>query len=210
MRSLKKKIARALQAARLPTQALVKMEETDQTASFCFIKMEEEPYKPQAFLAPKIKSRPSKKLSKASEKGPKKPKRQSNINKNIIKNYARAMLNFALSTISFPYLESLVKAEKIIDLEGFQGFLDEKKDEITSIRKLRELLLATEEDSEMVAAYKRVFKEICMIFIRDFSVNWIYHSKVSDKLTHVKYRFKILRRVQSPAYFTYLENFHSK
>ncbi len=210
MRSLKKKISLALQAAsRQPSQILIKMEEPE-PSSFFFVKLEE-----SSDLKGKLpieKKKPAKNPSKkaSSGQGSKRPKRQSNINKNIIKNYARAMLNFALSTISFPYLETLIRTEKGVSIESFQAFLDEKKDEITSIRKLREILLATEDDGEAVSGCKRVFKELCLIFIRDFSVNWIYHSKVSDKLTHVKYRFKILRRVQSPVFFTYLESFHSK
>jgi len=210
MRSLKKKISLALQAAsRQNTQVLIKLEEPEQS-SFCFVKMEEG-VDPKEKL-PIEKKKPAKNPVKKAATGQpsKRPKRQSNINKNIIKNYARAMLNFALSTISFPYLEILMKREKGLSIEGFQAFLDEKKDEITSIRKLRGLLLVTEDDGEAVSGCKRVFKELCLIFIRDFSVNWIYHSKVSDKLTHVKYRFKILRRVQCPVYFTYLESFHSK
>jgi len=184
--------------------------EEPEPSSFFFVKLEE-----SSDLKGKLpieKKKPAKNPSKkaSSGQGSKRPKRQSNINKNIIKNYARAMLNFALSTISFPYLETLIRTEKGVSIESFQAFLDEKKDEITSIRKLREILLATEDDGEAVSGCKRVFKELCLIFIRDFSVNWIYHSKVSDKLTHVKYRFKILRRVQSPVFFTYLESFHSK
>ena len=57
---------------------------------------------------------------------------------------------------------------------------------------------------------KRVFKAIGIIFIRDFTVNWVYNSKIADKLTHLKYRFKMLRRVQNPEFFTYLEDFGSR
>jgi len=129
-------------------------------------------------------------------------------NKNIVKNYARAMINFALSVSAIPYLNRIIKDENTeINLNEFRMYMQEQKDDITSIRNLRKLLLTEEDDSEQIATFKRVFKAICVIFVKFFSVNWIYSSKIGDKLTHVKYRFKILRRVKNPENFTYLENF---
>jgi len=138
------------------------------------------------------------------------PKRESKINKNIIKNYARAMVNFAQSEVAAPYLAEFLKGEPNVNLQGFLVFMESQKDEITSIRRLRELLLISEVEEEKIASFKRIFQAVSLVFIRDFSVNWIYNSKISDKLTHTKYRFKIYRRVQHPECFTYLEDFSRK
>ncbi len=137
-------------------------------------------------------------------------KRESNTNKNIVKNYARAMSNFALSKTALPYLQEILEIQGKVSLRGFKMFIKKNKEDITSIRRLRELLLITEEDAELVCGYKNVFKALSMVFLKSFSVNWIYASKVSDKLTHVKYRFKMMRRVENPEYFTYLEDFARK
>ncbi len=127
-------------------------------------------------------------------------------NKNIVKNYARAMVNFAVSTLALPYLDKIIQAETKINLNDFRMFMQEQKEDITSIKNLRELLLVSKTDDENVAIYKKVFQQTCVVFVKFFSVNWVYNSKVSDKVTHVRYRGKLLRRIRNPEYFTYLEN----
>ncbi len=71
------------------------------------------------------------------------------------------------------------------------------------ISSLRALLLADDEDEEMIIAIKEAFQYSAEIFVKYFSVNWIYNSKVGDKKNHLKARFKILRRIREPEYFTY-------
>jgi len=127
-------------------------------------------------------------------------------NKNIIKNYARAMINFALSRMANPCLGKLLRQERV-DVRDFYNFMAGHKEEVNSIKNLRQLLLIEKGDSNETAAFKRIFKEVSIWFIKFFSVNWVYSSKVSDKITHIKYRFKILRRIKNPEYFTYLESF---
>jgi len=135
-------------------------------------------------------------------------KREFQSNKNIVKNYARAMINFSLSATAIPYLNRILKNEiKEVNLNDFRMYMQEQKEDITSIKNLRELLLVRWEEDDTVSTFKRVFKEICVVFVKFFSVNWIYSSKINDKVTHVKYRFKILRRIRNPELFTYLENF---
>lgn len=55
-------------------------------------------------------------------------------------------------------------------------------------------------------AYKTLFKETCIVFIKYFAVNWVFASKVSYKTEHIKFRFKLLRRVKNPKMFTYMKN----
>lgn len=138
-------------------------------------------------------------------------KKERSPNKNIVKNYARAMINFALSELAVPYLElHIEKQEEKLTLAEFKKFLQDQKEKINSIKTLRELLLITDDDETRLVAYKEVFRDICETFVKMFSVNWIFSSKLSDKTIHLKYRFKMLRRIRNPEQFTYLENFNKR
>lgn len=134
--------------------------------------------------------------------------KQPQKNKNIVKNYARVMINFALSNMAYPYVQKLLEKEGI-DFKQFVTFVSVYKEDVTSIKTLREMLLVEEnKDTAAIAACKRTFKGISEIFIKFFCVNWIYNSKLADKSLHLSYRFKILRRIRNPEHFTYLENFN--
>jgi len=134
--------------------------------------------------------------------------KQPQKNKNIVKNYARVMINFALSNMAYPYVQKLLEREGI-DFKQFVTFVSVYKEDVTSIKTLREMLLVQEsEDTPAIASCKRTFKGISEIFIKFFCVNWIYNSKLADKSLHLSYRFKILRRIRNPEHFTYLENFN--
>jgi len=134
-------------------------------------------------------------------------KKDVQTNKNIVKNYARAMINFALSEMSHTYLNKII-AQEGIDHKEFKEFLLTQKEIINSIKTLRDALLIPEGDRSKLSAFKRAFKAISEVFIKFFAVNWIFNSKINDKTLHLKYRFKILRRIRNPEHFTYLENFN--
>jgi len=129
-------------------------------------------------------------------------KKSTNSTKNIVKNFGRAMVTFTISKVAFPYLETRLK-ELDLDYKDFRNYLVERKENMDGISSLRALLLADETDDEMVIAIKEAFQYSAEIFVKYFSVNWIYHSKVGDKKNHLKARFKILRRIREPEYFTY-------
>lgn len=206
MRILKNKVARAIQTVQAPQDINIKVEtSTSQEADKVYIKQEPN------IVVKSEPITPAKKDSKAKpepytqrQKGPKK---EIQSNKNIVKNYARAMINFALSNMARAQLNKILQKE-CVDLQSFKKFVQAQKEDINSIKKLRELLLITEEDSEKTAALKRAFARISEVFVKFYSVNWIFNSKVSDKLIHLRYRFKILRRIRNPEHFTYLENFN--
>jgi hypothetical protein len=129
--------------------------------------------------------------------------------KNIMKNYSRAMVNFAISDLALPYLaDSFVKHG--LEKDDFNRVLNSQKASIHCIKSMRALLLVQSHDTKETVAFKTIFQEICEVFLKHFSVNWIFNSKISDKIVHLKYRFKILRRVQNPEQFTYLESFSKK
>jgi len=133
-------------------------------------------------------------------------KKKANTSINIMKNYCRGIINFALSRIAIKYLMPLLLEQKS-DLETFRKFIHSRKNKINCIKQLRKALLAIQEDNVEITAMKNIFKEITIIFLKFFAPNWIYNSKISDKYAHLSYRFKILRRVKNPQHFTYLHGF---
>ncbi len=146
---------------------------------------------------------------KIPEESLKNDKYKKPTSSNIMKNYARAMVNFAISPLAAPYLEEFLEG-KLLTAEAFKECLDSKKLTTNCISNFRELLLIKEGDSQETQEFKSVFGGICDVFLRRYSINWIYHSKISDKKGHLKCRGKILRRVQQPEFFTYLVPFVQK
>lgn len=126
--------------------------------------------------------------------------------KNVMKNYSRAFIIFALSQMVLPYLMPLLQQQKL-ELSTFKEFVKSQKKAANCIKGLRDgLLLVMNNDSDQVIVMKKVFQKMCVVFLKFFCVNWIFHSKVMDKTAHLSYRQKLLRRVQNPAAFTYLED----
>ena len=128
---------------------------------------------------------------------------------NVMKNYARAMVRFALSELADPYLERM-KGKYTMNAEIFKNTLLSFKAKVNCIKHLRDILLVSEKDSEEMKTFKRIFQDLCIIFMKYFSVNWIYHGKMLEKEKYLHYRGKMLRRVQDPVHFTYLESFVEK
>lgn len=64
------------------------------------------------------------------------------------------------------------------------------------------MLIIHEYDSLELALFKKVFKELCIIFIKNYSVNWIFSGKIGHKDVHLHARAKMLRRIKHPEFFT--------
>jgi len=124
--------------------------------------------------------------------------------KNLVKNFGKAICNFCNSHISLPYLEPMLEKEGL-HLKDFIDYISQNKVTIEGLHKFRSLLLTFEDDSHQIKAFKKVFRQIGEVFIKNFSVNWIYHGRVQYKEAHLKFRFKMLRRIRQPELFTYLK-----
>ena len=125
--------------------------------------------------------------------------------KNIVKNYGRAIAKFACSEISLPYLIPILN-EKGVSYKEAVTFFTKAKNNIQGIDTFRALVLVSEDDDSTEATCKEIFQRIGEIFIKYFSVNWIFHSKILHRMTYLKYRFKMLRRLKNPKLFTYLKS----
>ncbi len=196
MRFLKNKVAKALQ----------QQNEVAENVQIIIKKEEADPFAYQSVVPPQpIQTKPqSKNVVKTKLPPPPNNAKQNSSTKNIVKNFGRAFATFALSDISVKYLEIILKDKKL-SLQDFRDFVAARKEGIDGISSLRDMLLVHRLDKEKLAICKRVFQEISVIFIKFFSVNWIFDSKVGNKIAHVKSRFKMLRRIKSPEYFTYLK-----
>lgn len=125
--------------------------------------------------------------------------------KNIVKNYGNAMIGFVISPISLPYLERFA-AEQRITVNEVHKYYSKRKGTISGIKTLRHMLDIKADDSEQERRLKTVFRLLSIVFVKYYSVNWIFSGKLKHKLAHLKFRFSILRRVQNPSTFTYLKN----
>lgn len=125
-----------------------------------------------------------------------------NIFHDIVKDYYRAIAAFALSDPALPYLSHKLQSEQMITIDAFRIILNSKKGNANCIRNLRELLVAELNDTEEMKAFKKAFQYICEIFMKYYSVNWIFHNKIKDKAQHLYYRCRILRRIQNPILLT--------
>ena len=129
--------------------------------------------------------------------------RNINLNRHMIPNYSKALMAFATSSIAVYYLEPALQREGIT-LDDFVSFVNKAKQTHSNIVAFRKLLLIGSEEEVKTVACKVVFRMISEVFIKYFSVNWIMHSRVTQKLMYLKFRSKMLRRIQNPELFTYV------
>jgi len=133
----------------------------------------------------------------------------SRATKNIVKNYGKAICTFAVSNAALPYLAQILE-EQNLTLKDFTEYMNQMKDLIAGLHHFRSVLLIAENNSSELVAKKKAFIALGEAFIKYFSVNWIYNSRVFHKEAHLKFRFKMLRRIQNPELFTYLKTSSKK
>ena len=157
---------------------------------------------------PIIKKETTKSKKVAAATSPLTPE-ASRETKNIVKNYGKAICKFIASRVAWDYLDPLLLQEQI-QFKDFMAFVNNSKKSIDGLYHFRSILLESEDDDRNIAAYKRVFKAMGEVFIKYFSVNWVFHSKIQYREAHLKFRYKMLRRIKSPELFTYLKSSKDK
>jgi len=130
--------------------------------------------------------------------------------KNVDLNFIKAIIAFANSHVAIPYLKVYVQQEGI-KFSDFIMFIGQCKDCITNgVQIFRSLLIGASNSDPTNAACIRIFKAISEIFIKCFSVNWITNSRLTHKVAYLKYRFKMLKRIQNPEQFAYVQRNKAK
>jgi len=205
MRFLKKKLARAKQHLLThPPEHLISNQPTKKEEDFIQTRERDfQAIKEEASL--EISHSESSIIKIEAQK--KSPKKSANYDssKNIVKNYGRAICSFIISDLGVPYLTPILVRERV-RLEELRTFISNEKERIDGISSFRRLLLPNESDEAQVIAFKNILKEMSVVFIKYFSVNWIFNGRLRDRLAHLKCRYKMLRRVRDPCHFTYLKN----
>jgi hypothetical protein len=102
--------------------------------------------------------------------------------------------------VASPYLQSTEKPDNL-DLEGFYSFIKESRKRLKSLDDFRNLLIISSRDSQEVSEYKLLFQKIAIIFMKYFSVNWIFAGRVEAKMAYLKIRGNLLRRLKNPEFF---------
>lgn len=117
--------------------------------------------------------------------------------KDILKNYYRMFTNFASSALALPYLEPLLQNNQL-QLDKFLQFITLHKGTVNEITNVRSLLInITETDSQELITMKIMFHQINVVFLKLFCVDWVFNSKIVDKVVHLSYRLKLLRRIKN-------------
>ena len=88
---------------------------------------------------------------------------------NIMKNYSRALANFALSDIAEPYVMLGVQ-EQNVPKSHFGRFIRKDKQKLNCIQSLRNKLLIFPDDTDSMMKCKKVFQSVCVAFLKNFSV----------------------------------------
>jgi len=128
--------------------------------------------------------------------------RSSERLKNIVKNYGKSCALFAMSALAYEFRLVCIQNEQMLK---FIYWIKEKIPTITSISNFRDMLLVNETDNAEIALFKKAFQYISDIFIRNYAHNWIFHSStIKDVKGHIFARYKMLRRIRNPKYFTYI------
>jgi hypothetical protein len=200
MRYLKRKIQRA-QTARILSPLTLGSASSSQ----------ESDHMPE--ILPKVQKRIKKSEPPSTFKSLSLSKASYNVKstKNIVKNYGRAITNFILSPLARIYLEEYIKKDfKKVDQTKFLQYISERRGTLDCMERLKRFLIVTDNDTSEEVSYKEIFKKIAEIFIKYFSVNWIFSSKLTYKQAHLDFRFKLLRRLRNPELFTYMTSFQKK
>ena len=138
--------------------------------------------------------KPIKKVSR-NEKKPK-----GREAKNVVKNFAKQCNNFACGPIGSNIAREFLKNQK--EFEEFNYYIrGQKKDRVT-IKDFRNALLYSETEPLQVKEFKKLFQHLCVIFIQQYSHNWIFNSQfLKNKWLHLSLRNTLSRRISNPACF---------
>lgn len=121
--------------------------------------------------------------------------------KNIVKNYGRAIANFALSDTAAPYLEQ-IQEFKLIPKGTLTEYCNRMKTSICSFNSLRAAVMLDQSEPTELVYVKKVFRRIAEVFMKYFSVNWIFGGKLLYRNVYLKHRGPLLRGIKYPEVYT--------
>eukprot|EP00330_Aristerostoma_sp_ATCC50986_P006148 CAMPEP_0114592912 /NCGR_PEP_ID=MMETSP0125-20121206/14616_1 /TAXON_ID=485358 ORGANISM="Aristerostoma sp., Strain ATCC 50986" /NCGR_SAMPLE_ID=MMETSP0125 /ASSEMBLY_ACC=CAM_ASM_000245 /LENGTH=221 /DNA_ID=CAMNT_0001791785 /DNA_START=32 /DNA_END=697 /DNA_ORIENTATION=+ len=130
------------------------------------------------------------------------------FSKNIVRNYSKAICRFILSPVSDEYMCDIIKKDNLqVNAKTFKDYIKLQRKSLDCIPALKKLLIVEEYDDIEMAHTKKLFVEMALIFIKYFSVKWIFNSRLSYKFAYLKFRFSFERRLKNPELFNHMNPF---
>lgn len=83
--------------------------------------------------------------------------------------------------------------------KDFIEFMNQFKKEITTISDLRSLWVDNQ--------YESVIRTLSSIFLRKYSLHYIFNSRVCNYVSHIKYRQRFLEAIKAPNEFKHIKDF---
>ena len=93
---------------------------------------------------------------------------------------AKPFVLLHLPPLAIPYIENIIEKNNYHATGAilFARFIKGKKDQVNNIESLRRLLIVEVSDDDTISIYKNIFKEVSVVFLKYFSVNWIYSGRL--------------------------------
>ena len=123
---------------------------------------------------------------------------RSSDTKNIIKNFTRGMLTWALRDRKFT---DRVLAQQNVDKEEFYSYATENRDRVDTILGLRELWM------DQTNRFAKVIRILSNEFLRKRNVSHIFNSKIRTVFRNLKYRKRLLECIIKPEEFTSIKDY---
>ncbi|CAD8065407.1 unnamed protein product [Paramecium primaurelia] len=127
----------------------------------------------------------------------KKKEKKINDTKNITKNFSKAIISYIMNN---PDLLKSFFSDKQYD--DFLNLLKNKKNQMTNIKQLRDLWI----DGGKFSEFNKVFRIISQYFLKNQSVAYVYNSRISNTIWHLKYRQNLLRALKEPENFRFIKD----
>jgi len=121
----------------------------------------------------------------------KKKKLAKNYDKNICRYLTRRTVRkFAHEEYEEKVMELCDHDEELY--ENVTEFYTRNIEKISGFRVLKEYLVPTEEDDDMMVRYKSVFKEFTRWFLKNRIVRYILKGDMADKLSYIRYKNQVM------------------
>jgi len=119
-----------------------------------------------------------------------------NLSRNITSIFFKAICNFMISGPSLPYLQPALLKENV-QFDEFYDFVNQVKIERSRLIDFISALKPHMNDSDKILACKRTMKLMTIVFVKYFSLGWIFQEQEGFKMPFLKMRFKLLKRIRN-------------
>ena len=123
-------------------------------------------------------------------------KKLKNETKNIPKNYGKAIISFIEKC---KQRVSEICSHTGVPFEEFYEEMLETKKSINTIADLRRLWVDYK--------YAKCMRIVSGLFLRKYSMSYIFNSRISNFRSHIKYRHRICEAIKDPQKFRHIKDY---